>query len=144
MQLETLITSLGITEHMKALSDWRDDLLREKAAELQALTVDLGTNKDEALSALGAEHQAAIDALRAEVSELQSQIATLLAPPNPATLAFRALPIEIQEQFQSSYDTAALLIDAGRSDLAIAHIEGLKIPKNLEPYRTGILDLLKS
>lgn len=37
MQLETLITQLGLTEHMEALSDWRDALLVEKAAELQIL-----------------------------------------------------------------------------------------------------------
>jgi len=58
MQLEALLTSLGITQHMVALSNFRDDLIRENAAALQAL----GIAKD-------AEKQAALDALRLELTQ---------------------------------------------------------------------------
>lgn len=40
MQLETLLASLGITEHMVALSAWRDEFLRENAAALQAKDIE--------------------------------------------------------------------------------------------------------
>jgi hypothetical protein len=53
MQLEELLASLGIAQHMIPLSNFRDDLIRENAAALQAL----GIAKD-------AEKQAALDALR--------------------------------------------------------------------------------
>jgi hypothetical protein len=36
MQLEELVISLGIGQHMVALSAWRDEFLRENAAALQA------------------------------------------------------------------------------------------------------------
>lgn len=90
--------------------------------------------------------EAAIQAVRtaydAEIAALQAQITALSAPPSPATTAFRSLPKEIQDQFEDSYETAALLIQAGRPDLAILHIQSLTIPANLEPYRTQIVALL--
>jgi len=58
MQLEALLASLGITQHMIPLSNYRDDLIRENAAALQAL----GIAKD-------AEKQAALDALRVELTQ---------------------------------------------------------------------------
>jgi len=58
MQLEALLTSLGITQHMIPLSNYRDNLIRENAAALQAL----GIAKD-------AEKQAALDALRLELAQ---------------------------------------------------------------------------
>jgi len=61
MQLEALIISLGITQHMAALSDFRDDLIRENAAALQAL----GIAKD-------AEKQAALSALREELTSVNT------------------------------------------------------------------------
>lgn len=39
MTLESLLTDLGITQHMAALSDWRDNLIRAHAAELQAVHI---------------------------------------------------------------------------------------------------------
>ena len=57
MQLEALIISLGITQHMIPLSNFRDDLIRENAAALQALE-----------AAKDAEKQAALEALRAELT----------------------------------------------------------------------------
>lgn len=62
MQLETLITQLGITEHMEALSDWRDAFLIEKAAELQVLQ-----QKHDALELA----QAGIDEDRSELATLR-------------------------------------------------------------------------
>jgi hypothetical protein len=38
MQLEPLLTSLGIAQFIPQLSEFRDNLLREKAAELKSLT----------------------------------------------------------------------------------------------------------
>ena len=61
MQLEALLASLGITQHMAALSDFRDDLIRENAAALQAL----GAAKD-------AEKQAALSALREELTSVNT------------------------------------------------------------------------
>ena len=58
MQLEELLASLGLTQHMIPLSNYRDDLIRENAAALQAL----GIAKD-------AEKQAALDALRLELTQ---------------------------------------------------------------------------
>lgn len=58
MQLETLLSDLGIMEHIVPLSNFRDDLIRENAAALQAL----GIAKD-------AEKQAALDALRLELTQ---------------------------------------------------------------------------
>ena len=54
MQLENLCTDLGIPQFIPQLSEWRDCLLRDNAAILQVL-----------LTAKDAEHQAAIDSLRA-------------------------------------------------------------------------------
>jgi len=58
MQLEELLASLGLTQHMIPLSNYRDDLIRENAAALQAL----GIAKD-------AEKKAALDALRLELTQ---------------------------------------------------------------------------
>ena len=51
MQLEELLISLGIPQHIKPLSDWRDELLRKTAAELQANDI---------------EHAAEVERIRAE------------------------------------------------------------------------------
>lgn len=77
-----------------------------------------------------------------EIAAFQAQITALTAPPSPATTAFRSLPQEIQDQFEDSYQAAAILVRGGRPDLAILHIQSLTIPANLEPYRTQIIALL--
>ena len=70
MQLEALITQLGIAEHMAALSDWRDELLRETAAALQSKDAE----RDEALAAkelaITEEKTALVDSLAAKEAEL--------------------------------------------------------------------------
>lgn len=78
----------------------------------------------------------------AEIETLTSRIADLTKPPTPATLAFRALPQEIQDAFEDSYKIAAVLVDAGRPDLARAHIAALAVPDELEETRQGILALI--
>ena len=76
MELETLLAQLGVTDHMKELSDWRDGLLRANAAALQALTIE----KD-------AEKQAELDALNSAHAAHAAQIAEIKAtPPPPVTL----------------------------------------------------------
>jgi len=52
MQLEDLLKQLEITQHMAALSDYRDNLLRENAAALQALAIAKDAEKAAALAAL--------------------------------------------------------------------------------------------
>jgi hypothetical protein len=59
--LEALLASLNITQHMTPLSNFRDNLIRENAAALQAI----GIAKD-------AEKQAALDALRVELTPIDS------------------------------------------------------------------------
>lgn len=86
MQLETLITQLGITEHMEALSDWRDALLIEKAEELQKVHADHAENvvsinesNGLALSAAIAEKNEAVATLRSEkdgVAALEEELSS--------------------------------------------------------------------
>ena len=52
MQLEALLISLGITEHTAALSEFRDNLLRENAAALQALTLVKNEERLKAIAAI--------------------------------------------------------------------------------------------
>lgn len=49
--LETLLNDLGIPEHIKPLSDWRDDLIRTHAAELQASITAKNAERDAAVKA---------------------------------------------------------------------------------------------
>jgi hypothetical protein len=51
MQLEALCIQLGITQHIPALSEFRDALLRENAAALQALAAEKDAEKTAALAA---------------------------------------------------------------------------------------------
>jgi len=72
MQLETLITQLGITEHMAELSDWRDGLLRETAATLQAKDTDCAEALAGKVAAFEIERSTHTEALAAKESELAS------------------------------------------------------------------------
>lgn len=51
MQLETLCIQLGITQHIPALSEFRDALLRDNAAALQSLGIAKDEEKAAALAA---------------------------------------------------------------------------------------------
>lgn len=82
MQLETLITQLGITQHMAALSDWRDELLRDTAAALQ----EKDSERDTAIAAKEAEielervdHAAALADKEAELAASQTALTELTA-----------------------------------------------------------------
>lgn len=71
MELEPLLKKLGIEQHTRALSEYRDEILREKAAELQQLTFAKDAEKESALQALQAAHEAVLaekDALIAQLS----------------------------------------------------------------------------
>lgn len=70
MQLEPLLTSLGIPQFIPQLSEFRDDLLREKAAELKSLT---DTHAEE-ITALQDEHAAELERVRAELAERNALI----------------------------------------------------------------------
>ena len=82
-------------------------------------------------------------ALLSVIAVKDAEIHALRNPVSPATLAYLALPDEIQDAFRSSYETAALLVDAGRRDLAIAHIQALTIPAELESTRSEIISLIQ-
>lgn len=69
--LETLLTELGLTEHMEAISNWRDALLIEKAEELQQVHTDHAEN----VTSINEAHGTAMAALRSE-KEAESQSLT--------------------------------------------------------------------
>jgi hypothetical protein len=64
MQLEPLLTSLDIPQFIPQLSEFRDNLLREKAAELKSLT-----------DAHGAEIAAALATNATELAKVQADLA---------------------------------------------------------------------
>ena len=70
MQLEPLLISLGIPQFIPQLSEFRDDLLREKAAELKALIDDHA----EKITALQNEHAAELARITAELAERNALI----------------------------------------------------------------------
>ena len=112
-----------------------NDLIRAKAAEMQTLRIELANE----MAAAEESHVAELEALKvAHKAELDK----ILNIPSPATVAFRSLPVEIQEQFEKSFEIASLLVEAGRTDIAIAHIECLTVPAKLVPVKNEILRLL--
>ena len=70
MQLEPLLTSLGIPQFIPQLSELRDNLLREKAAELKSLT---DTHAEE-ITELQNAHTEELTAVRAELAERNALI----------------------------------------------------------------------
>jgi hypothetical protein len=70
MQLEPLLISLGIPQFILQLSEFRDDLLREKAAELKSLT---DTHAEE-ITALQDEHAAELAAIKSTLAERDALI----------------------------------------------------------------------
>lgn len=91
--LETLLTNLGITQHMAAFSDWRDDLIRAHAAELQAVHI-----------AKDAEREAAVTAA---IESIQ--------PPPPAELTIKSWQAKAILEAQGLLDAAETVI-AGMPD----------------------------
>lgn len=95
MQLESLLATLGITQHTAALSDWRDELLREKAAELKTLsdqldtlTAEFAAYKTSAESAL----KAAADAIKNQELNDTDTVATIAL-----IVAETAKPVALRE-----------------------------------------------
>ena len=70
MQLEQLLTSLEIPQFIPQLSEFRDNLLREKAAELKSLT---DTHTEEITQAKD-ENAAELAAVRAKLAERDALI----------------------------------------------------------------------
>ena len=64
MQLEPLLTSLGIPQFIRQLSEFRDDILREKAAELKSL-ID---NHAEELAAVNASKSGELAAVQSDLA----------------------------------------------------------------------------
>jgi len=73
--LETLLTELGLTEHMELLSNWRDDFLREKAEELQGVHMECASLVLTAAS----EKSSEIEAKNAEVREIRASYSEEIA-----------------------------------------------------------------
>ncbi|NBW21517.1 MAG: hypothetical protein EBR82_77520, partial [Caulobacteraceae bacterium] len=70
MQLEPLLISLGIPQFIPQLSELRDDLLREKAAELKSL-IDIHA---EEITALQDKHAAELERVKAELADRNALI----------------------------------------------------------------------
>lgn len=79
--LETLCINLGIQEHIPALSEWRDNLIREKATELQEAHRAAEANAAVVAEATGQ----SIAAKNAEITGLQAEIARLKSLVNSET-----------------------------------------------------------
>ena len=89
----------------------------------------------------------------AQIEALNVEIAALKNPESPSPAAnsslsaisevFGQLPIEIQSAFAVSFAIVRTLVQAGRSDLAAAHVAALVIPEELEGVRGDILALLE-
>jgi len=71
MQLEPLLTSLGIPQFIPQLSEFRDNLLREKAAELKELT----DAHAEEITVLQDAHTAALSTNAAELERVKAELA---------------------------------------------------------------------
>jgi dGTP triphosphohydrolase len=70
MQLESLLTSLGIPQFIRQLSEFRDDLLREKAAELK----ELADSHAEAMTDAETAHVAELKLVKTELAERDNLI----------------------------------------------------------------------
>jgi len=90
MTLESLLQSLGLTAHMAPLSDWRDNLLREKAAEIQTLTEAHTAELATAAAALATERTAK-EAAQASLQEHQ-RISDALVTAAAAAIAANDTP----------------------------------------------------
>lgn len=77
MQLETLLKELNLTAHTARLSEWRNDLLRDHAAELQTanFATQAATTKWNAVKATLAEHQTLTDEGMAAAAPLVNALA---------------------------------------------------------------------
>lgn len=132
MQLEPLCQQLGIAEHIPALSEWRDELLRAKAEEMQ-------------LAAIAAQEDKA-----AALAKKDEALAALQAPPTPAAppvlvqlaAVFTSLDPAIQRAFSGAFAVVRTLIQADQAVLARGYIEDLTVPAELEDTRAGIVALL--
>lgn len=98
---------------------------------------------------LGAEVLGEINAgLVARIAELETALATALAPSaSPPLLTqlegiFGQLSSEVQEAFAASFAVVRVLVEAGRTDLARAHVAALTVPPELEEARQGIVAAL--
>jgi hypothetical protein len=103
MQLEPLLTSLGIPQFIPQLSEFRDDLLREKAAELKSL-IDDHAEKITALQNEHAEEFAVVNQKLAErnalIESAKDAIKSAIADPSlddTATVATIAQVVAVAE-----------------------------------------------
>jgi hypothetical protein len=132
MELEALCIQLGIPEHIPALSEWRDDLIREKATEIQNVHIATESEKSAALAELAEFHAE-------KIVEKDAEIYALKNPDNAATAYFKSLPAEIQEEFAPDFEICGAFFNAGRKDLAEKHVLKLTLPAELEPLREAMI-----
>lgn len=112
MQLEDLIKDLKIEQHMTALSDWRDELLREKAEELQVVQRAVA-DKDTALSEAKAKAQADLDAKAAkEAAHLADVKAAILDPSKNPVETVAAIETLVAERERPERDKKVAALDA--------------------------------
>ena len=138
MELETLVTQLGISQHMKALSDWRDGFLRGKAEEIQTLRQSFVDQSDQLLAS------------KSRITELEARVAALTPPAvqqpdiiSELNHAFETMiPPEARPAFAGAYAVVRVLVQADQIDLARAYIVSVPVPSELEEAKAALLTFL--
>lgn len=88
-----------------------------------------------------------------EIAKLNEKDATVLAakdaeiyalknPVSPATAYLLTLPEEVQTQFAPAFKIVRALIETGEKVEALAYLEALAVPNELESAKAQIVDLL--
>jgi hypothetical protein len=101
MQLEALCIQLGITQHIPALSELRDELIRANAAALQALAAEKDAEKAAALAAVVAPPAPEPPAVPVSVTPLQMRRALRATGlKNTVDAALAAASDEVREEWE--------------------------------------------
>jgi hypothetical protein len=109
-----------------------NDMLREKAAELQAVHHDYAAQIEE----INQRHAAALAAAQGQPATSSSTLLTSL------DTDFEALPAEIQAMFEPAWTTVRNLIQAGKNVRAYNFVSALTVPENLAAPKAAILEKL--
>jgi len=119
MQLEALCISLGIQQHIPALSEFRDELLQTTAAALQAKDAEIAA-VNETLAA----NQASLTDMESYKADMVAKVTTALQSGDPAE--FQSLAVEFlapaQEaaRIETLAKIAALKAEAAQLEAEIA------------------------
>jgi len=109
-----------------------NDMLREKAAELQAVHLDYTAQ----IEAINERHAAAISAAQGQPAPASSPLLTELDSD------FEALPAGVQAMFEPAWTTVRNLIQAGKNVRAYNFVNALTVPESLEATKAAILEKL--